>query len=411
MWNKGEAINLLTAFYETIERTVTDPTTTLKTWRHLWMGKDKEMETVFYAQDALNAAVGSLLQNKVVDDNFTHKALSDLIAERFGNAYITSPATSSEMIGSFVDEIVTKKPEQMHVYMAIHGVSVQQRIQIGEFDFIPSKDYAHLGIKSFSPQMEISIKDNVWQNQDHVMVSVPACEAAKAREKAYAEFQWLESAARLFIDSDFYDIGITSYNYSHVENSLVTAEDGSMRSSSSSLKGSPVPLPFEKVFATGNALYRVVDRLGRKNDELSQYQQKIRHDVYLGGLSVRETEPNVAYFLCVAAMEALFQTDTSKYVSPSIAQQIVEAFCYLIADEKHRRGMFEQMRTFYGKRSAFAHGGMDDVMVEDVQLVRSYLRAAILKMIDDPVLATLRSPDEIAARIRDIKFGEKEALK
>lgn len=357
MRNKDEAIKLLTAFYETIERTVEDPTTTSKTWRRLWMGKDKEMETVFYAQDALNAAVDSLLQNKIVDDNYTHKALSDLVADRLGIVYITFSEIFAAKIEALVDELITKKPELMNVYMAIHGVSVQQRTRIGAFDFIPNKDYCNLGVKCFSPQMEDNIKDNVWQNQDHVMVSVLACESVKAREKAYAEFQWLESAARLFVDSDFYDIGITSFNYSHVENSLVTAEDGTMRGSSSSLKGSPVPLPFAKVFTTGNVLYRVVDRLGRKNDELSQYQQKIKHAVYLGGLSVRETEPNVAYFLCVAAMEALFQTDTSKYVSPSIAQQIVEAFCYLIADEKHRRGMFEQMRTFYGKRSAFAHGG------------------------------------------------------
>ena len=411
MRNKDEAIKLLTAFYETIERTVEDPTTTSKTWRRLWMGKDKEMEMVFYAQDALNAAVDSLLQNKIVDDNYTHKALSDLVADRLGIVYITFSEIFAEKIEALVDELVTKKPELMNVYMAIHGVSVQQRTRIGAFDFIPNKDYCNLGVKCFTPQMEDNIKDNVWQNQDHVMVSVLACESVKAREKAYAEFQWLESAARLFVDSDFYDIGITSFNYSHVENSLVTAEDGSMRGSSSSLKGSPVPLPFAKVFTTGNFLYRVVDRLGRKNDELSQYQQKIKHAVYLGGLSVRETEPNVAYFLCVAAMEALFQTDTSKYVSPSIAQQIVEAFCYLIADEKHRRGMFEQMRTFYGKRSAFAHGGAADVTVEDVQLVRSYLRAAILKMIDDPVLMKLKSPDEVAARIRDIKFGMKEVSK
>lgn len=32
-------------------------------------------------------------------------------------------------------------------------------------------------------------------------------------------------------------------------------------------------------------------------------------------------------------------------------------------------------------------------------------------MIDDPVLMKLKSPDEVAARIRDIKFGKKEASK
>lgn len=411
MWNKVEALKSLTVFYETMERTVEDPTSTTKTWRRLWMGKDKEMETVYYAEDKLDVAVDCLLQNKAVDDNFTRKELASFVAERLGLDFISSANSPKKNVENLVGELVNKKPERMNVYMAIHGLAVQQRTSIGEFDFIPAKDYSNLGVKCSHPQMEINIKERVWQNQDHVMISVTACEPAKAREKAYAEFQWLESAARLFVDSDFYDIGITSFNYSHVENSLVTTEDGQMRGTSASLKGSPVPLPFAHVFAPGNCLCRVVDRLGRQERELPQLQQKLRHAVYLGGLSVRETTPGVAYFLCVSAMEALFQADTSKYVSPSIAQQIVEAFCYLIADEANRRNVFEQMRSFYGKRSAFAHGGKSEVTVEDVQLVREYLRVAILKMIDDPTLSSLRSLEDVAARVRDIKFGKKEAVK
>lgn len=411
MWNKVEALKSLTAFYETMERTVEDPTSTTKTWRRLWMGKDKEMETVYYAEDKLGVAVDCLLQNKAVDDNYTSKELASFIAERLGVDFISSANSPKEKVETLVDELVNKKPERMNVYMAIHGLAVQQRTSIGEFDFIPAKDYSSLGVKCSHPQMETNIKERMWQNQDHVMISVEACEPAKAREKAYAEFQWLESAARLFVDSDFYDIGITSFNYSHVENSLVTTEDGQMRGTSASLKGSPVPLPFAHVFAPGNCLCRVVDRLGRQERELTQLQQKLRHAVYLGGLSVRETTPGVAYFLCVSAMEALFQVDTSKYVSPSIAQQIVEAFCYLIADMAKRRDVFEQMRSFYGKRSAFAHGGKSEVTVEEVQLVRAYLRAAILKMIDDPILSSLRSLEDVAARVRDIKFGKKEAVK
>ena len=408
MWNKVEAIKLLTAFYETIERRVEDPSRTSKTWRRLWMGQGNEMETVFYAPNALNAAVDCLLHNKVVDDNYTHKALSDLVADRLGNVYIAFAEVSAEKITALVDELVTKKPELMNVYMAIHGVSVQQRTRIGAFDFIPNNDYCHLGVKCFNQQMEDNIRDNVWQNQDHVMVSVLACESVKAREKAYAEFQWLESAARLFVDSDFYDIGITSFNYSHVENALVTTSEGQMRGTSSSLKGSPMPLPFAKVFANGNHLYRVVDRLGHDPGKLNQLQRRIRHAVYLGGLSVRETAPEVAYFLCIAAMEAMFQSEVDKYVNPGIAQQIIESFCYLIVNEANRRCVFDQMKPFYGKRSAVAHGGRLVVTAEAVCLVRSYLRAAILKMIDDPVLSKLKSSDDVAAMIRDMKFGVKE---
>lgn len=46
-----------------------------------------------------------------------------------------------------------------------------------------------------------------------------------------------------------------------------------------------------------------------------------------------------------------------------------------------------------------------------MQLVRAYLRGAILKMIDDPILSKLRSSEDVATRVRDIKFGEKEVVK
>ena len=40
-------------------------------------------------------------------------------------------------------------------------------------------------------------------------------------------------------------------------------------------------------------------------------------------------------------------------------------------------------------------------------MVRAYLRAAVLKFIDDPVLSSLKSIDEVIALICDKKFGVK----
>lgn len=406
MSKNSEAIRLLMVFYNTIEPSAELTEMPGKTWRRVYV--DGDFVTAFYSEAALIEATVCLLRNKTIEDNYTQKALASLVAERFITVFAKEPNEIQARIDGLLNELLTPTSDVMNVYMNIHGVSVVQRVKLGEFEFIPAADYAKIGIKYFNEQMESHVKEKLWQNHDHVMVSVTARESVKAQEKAYAEFQWLENAARLFVDSDFYDIGITSFNYSSVENSLVTSADGVMRGVSSRLKGSPIPLPFTKVFEPGNNLYRVVDKLGYRQNDLTQLQRRIRHAVYLGGLSAHETVPEVAYFLSVSAMEALFQSDADKYVNPSIAQQIVEAFCYLIVDEKHRRGVFEQMRTFYGKRSAIAHGGKTFVTVDDARLVRSYLRAAILKFIDDPVLSSLKSLDEVSAIIRDKKFGEKE---
>ena len=402
---RTEASRLLSAFYATIESSVEAAKSPGKTWRKVYI--DGTFVSAFYAMSALTDALQCLFKDKRISGKYSQSHLESMIAERLITVYFKEPEKSCERISVLVSELLDAVPKAMNVYMSIHGLSVSMRERIGQYEFVPADDYEKLGIKCYQQQMESHIKKHIWQNHDHVMVSVSACDSVKAREKAYSEFQWLENAARLFVDSDFYDIGITSFNFSHIENSLVTDDSGMTIGSSSSVKGSPVPLPFSRIFEKDNNLYRVVNKLGFSISSLTELQQRIRHAVYLGGLSVHEKVTEVSYFLGVSAFEALFQKETDKYVNPSIAQQIIESFCYLVADESHRRNVFETMRPFYGKRSAFAHGGKTIVSTGDLDLLRAYLRAAILKLIDDPELSRLKTIDEVAALICDKKFGAK----
>ena len=403
--NTLDVKRLLMEFYNTLELSVDLSEMSGKTCQGIRI--DGDFVVAYYSEAKLAEVTSCLIRNKTIGDNYTYKALKSLVSKRIITVFVKEPNEIQIRIDELLKELLTAIPDVMNVYMCIQGMSDVRRVKLGEFEFIPNADYEKIGIKYFNEQIALHIKEDLWRNHDHVMVSVSACESVKAQEKAYAEFQWLENAARLFVDSDFYDIGITSFNCSTVENSLVTSADGVMRGVSSRLKGSPVSLPFTKVFDPGNNLCRIVEKLGRSQNDLTPLQRRIRHAVYLGGLSVHETVPEMAYFLGVSAFEALFQKETDKYVNPSIAQQIIESFCYLVADESHRRNVFETMRPFYGKRSAFAHGGRTIVSTGDLDLLRAYLRAAILKLIDDPVLSGLKTIDEVAALICDKKFGAK----
>jgi hypothetical protein len=396
---KDKVAKLLLAFYNTIEP-ATDPTVMFKkSWQSVDGG------SVFYEQKTLVAAIECLLEDKTIGANYSQHALSQLIATRLTAVFAKEPDQIRTRIDGLLSELSKKAPETMNVFMSIQGVSFSQRMKIGEFEFIPAKDFDRLGLQFPHDNMKSHVKKNMWKNQSHVMVSVSACEPGKAKEKAYAEFQWLENAIRLFIGFDHCDVGISSFRGSSIENSLVTAADGSLRGTSSSLKGAFIPFPLEEALAPGSPFYCVIDKLGRKQNELTELQRRIRHAVYLGGLSVCETVPEIAYFLCVSAFETLFHAETDKYVSPSIAQQIVETFCFLIADEDKRRKTFEQMRPFYGKRSAVAHGGKTKVTHKDIRLVQAYLRGAVLKLVNDPTLSTLKTMDDISNLVRDRKFG------
>lgn len=400
----NEVINVMTAFYRTIEVVEQSSEIVGKTWRKVSI--DGRFVQAYYNEPLLIEVIQCLLKNKKVKNNYSQKALTSLVADRLITFFVRDPVNVKKHIDELLRELYDNTSEEMRVYMSIHGVSVSERVKIGAFEFIPATDYKKLGLKCATEQFEPYV-NNLWRDQDYVAVSVVARESVKAQEKAYAEFQWLENAARLFVDSNFYDIGITSFNYSSVENSFVTFNNGMICGITSRMKGAHENLPFASVFAPNNVLYRVVSELGRKETELTELQQRMRHAVYLGGLSVHETVPEVAYFLAVSALEALFQIDKNKFLSPSIANQIIEAFCFLVAKENDRRRVFEQMRPIYGKRSAVAHGGQLTVTNDDVRLIRDYLRAAILKFIDDPVLSNLVSIDDVAAIVCDKKFGAK----
>ena len=404
-WSKKDAVEALFAFYRTVEPAADENEKKEKKWRGVYI--DGKMAYAFYGERELAHAVAVFMANTSVADRYLSNAVESRIADCLIEHKIMNRGDPREAIIGLVGAIVDTAPEELLVYMPVYGVDVPSgdTYSVGNFLFVPHDGYDALHIKSLPIA---DIKNRMWGDAPHVAVTVRANDTNMAREKALREFQWLENVVRLFVDSDFYDFGITSYNFSRVENALVTTKDGHMRGASSHLRGSPHLLSFRHVFDPQKILYKVVCVIGRRSEDLTPYQCRIRHAVYLGGLSAHETSLPISYFLGVSALEALFQTDTDKYVSPSIAQQIVETFCYLVSDDDKRRQTFEDMRSFYKRRSIVAHGGVTDLSREDVVHVRAYLRAAVSKLLFDPQLSQIHTPQDLAEHIKNVKFGKKD---
>ena len=403
-WSKNDAIETLLAFYQTIEPTADENEMKEKKWRGVYV--DGKMAHAFYGEAELARAVAVFMANTSVADRYLPNAVESRIADCLIEHKIKKLDDPKKAIEGLIVAIVDAKLESLSVYMPAYGIDVPSGgvYSVGDFLFVPRDGYDALNFKAV---FITNIKESIWGDFPHVAVTVLANDSAKAREKALREFQWLENAVRLFVGSDFYDFGITSFNFSHVENAVVATSDGHFRGASSHLKGAPHSMDFAYVFDSKKTLYKVVDAIGRQTKNLTPLQCRIRHAVYLGGLSAHEMSLPISYFLAVSALETLFQVEVDKYVSPSIAQQIVESFCYLIADASHRRQTFEEMRSFYKRRSAVAHGGETDLSRRDVLLVRAYLRAAISKLLFDPVLSQIRTPQDLAEHIKNVKFGKR----
>lgn len=387
MMRNKNAIELLEDYYASI-RNNPGPLNILDEIRHKTKGGR--------IQDVkkLTTAAEKLAQDKHIGDKYSFDWLFSHIEEQMHAIFWQAPTTPSQQIKAFVNELSRSKATEMNVYMPIHGLSFKKKKRVGNFEFIPANPK-----KSGADDI-----NNFLQDQDRVMTTVLACEEGKAEEKAYAEFQWLENAFRLFNDRAFSDVGITSFDYRHADHVLVKTRTGTYCSSNG--KGAVILLALNKALAQNQPTFFVISKLGCDINSLTEMQRRLRHAVHLGGLSVQAPLPAMAFFLCIVAMEALFSNENVGYVSPSIAQTIVEAHCYLLGRKNNRRAIFEQIKSFYHKRSCFAHGNAKNkVTVSDVRLAQNYLRAAILRLLKDPKLSRLKSTDEVREFILEKKFG------
>lgn len=222
-----------------------------------------------------------------------------------------------------------------------------------------------------------------------------------------AQFKWIENAIRFFSYGMMYNAGITNYNAKWTERIIVARKGSDAASLTSSVQGAMVPLPIEGTLRTKEFI-RLVSSLGDSSSQLTEMQKRIRHAVYLCGLSMQTVDLSVGYFLCIAALESLFCKQENPYVSPSISQQMIEAFCFLIVDEDNRRECFDNMRDLYRNRSAVAHGGEKEISVDDIVRARVCLFMAVQKLLMDESLSKIATISDLQSLIKDIKFGAKK---
>lgn len=346
--------------------------------------KNRDIGTKWSSANLLDKLEDVLLANKV-------KGVSDIRQE----------------LQVFCSDVSGKPPAEYVVCMPIYGVAIAkgQCISVGKYSFMHA-DY--LTQQKFSKIVGMDAAcspSDFWHTECFVCVDVCACEATKAKELAMAEFKWIENAIRFSLPSKMYGAGITSYDDKRIERIVVAVKGSDIAGLSSSVKGPLVPIKIESIAYT-REFRCMLEVLGKPSAQLTELQKRIKHAIYLCGLSMQSTELSVSYFLCVAAMEALFCKQENPYVSPAIAQQIIEAFCFLLIEEKDRRQCYDELKDLYGNRSAIVHGGEKEFTEGDILKVRMFLVFAVDKLLMDSTLSKLKTVRELQELVRDIKFGK-----
>ena len=407
-WDKQVAVSAIRAYYDSIEltvRAVSPKDAAKRYWRAAQCKKGRVCAFVDYAK--LMLAVESIYENPFVAANFARKTIED----RVGNNCIVQFVDGGVNLDVFIDDLIAsfvraiQKP--INVYMAVYGAVVTERFRIGQYEFIPGDQFDTLNLINLPVDMRESVKKQLWDNRPHVCVTVEACDGAKAKELACPTFQWLENAVRLFLDDKVCDFGVTTFDFRWAEHSLAISQDGYFANFNSQLRGCIEAFDLVEKLNDCKALRLVIENLGKNQTELNSFRQGMRQAIYLAGLSKKESNIAVAYFLCISAMERLFARQGDPYVNPSIAQQIVEAFCLLLATDKYRRKLFDDFQDAYRKRSAVAHGAAEAISEEELLGAQHLLRDAVVKLLTDPELSKISDLKQAQDMIKDIKFGKR----
>lgn len=359
------------------------------------------------------ARLAKIVDGLMLNHAINSKWSSDRLLVKLIDILLESKASGIEdvkpKVDAFVKEIYEKLPVEYEICMPIYGVSIAKDscIEVGKYsflhiDYLTRKKFSRIVGVDFDPT-----KSEFWNAECFVCISICACEDVKAKELAMAQFKWIENAIRLFSYGMMHNAGITNYNAKWIERIIVARKGGEVAGLASSLRGPAVPLKIESVMQAKEFI-RMISLLGDPSSSLTEMQKRIRHAIYLCGLSTQAVDLSVGFFLCVAALEALFCNKEDPYVCPSTSQQMLEAFCYLIVDEDKRRECFDAMRGLYRIRSAFAHGGEKELSGEDVLYVRLYVFAAISKLLTDENLSKMATLSDMQSLIKDIKFGKKK---
>ena len=353
--------------------------------------------------------VAGLMLKHVISSKWSSGRLLDKLMDVLLESKVSGIEDVKPKVEAFVKDIYEKSPVEYEICMPIYGVSIAKDscIEVGKYSFIHI-DY--LVRKKFPRIVGVdsdSAKREFWNSECFVCVSVCACEEAKAKELAMAQFKWIENAIRFFSYGMMDNAGIIKYNAKWTEHIIVAIKGSETAGLTSSVQGPIVPLPIEGTLRTKEFI-RIVSLLGDPSSQLTEMQKRIRHAVYLCGLSMQTVDLSVGYFLCISALESLFCKQESPYVSPSISQQMIEAFCYLIVDEDNRRECFDNMREMYRNRSAIAHGGEREMSVDDIVSARVCLFMAIQKLLMDEDLSKIATMSDLQSLVKDIKFGTKK---
>ncbi len=155
--------------------------------------------------------------------------------------------------------------------------------------------------------------------------------------------------------------------------------------------------------ATNNGNERIWEILSKPNK--NQVEKKILKAIKWIGLSIEETQLDVACAEIAFAFESLLKADETSVISPSIQGQIADSVAFICGETADERiKIVNDFKTFYRYRSAIAHGAEKSTDI-NYQKYLNMIKNVVINLLTDDSLNKCTSLDELNSLINSKKYG------
>lgn len=305
---------------------------------------------------------------------------------------------------SLFEELKAVSIADYSVFREIHGITIknlQQPYVLGPFTIYNFASHRRL----IEAKTEVS-PEHLWENSTPsylIEVIVKARHSEKAEEIADRYFEKFELCLRFAIGfyTDRYEVGILNYRGLRHHKAYIFSTD--VISHSHKNQGAFEHIPIDNKYFTERGFDRMWHILKMENP--SELQKRLLLAIEWAGQSYNELSLSSGFLKAAIALEILFTHNEKTLVNASILSQISEGIALILGNNADDRLRIEKdLKRLYSMRSAITHAGKADVSEEDLFLIFSYCRNAILTIMTAPSLRDLQSISDIHEHLKKLKY-------
>ena len=124
------------------------------------------------------------------------------------------------------------------------------------------------------------------------------------------------------------------------------------------------------------------------------------------GKCINDLDNVIAFIKCMFAIESLLNSNPKGLITASVANKIVDRATFILCKNFHESKKLKKfLDHLYKERSAIAHGGKQDVNVNDLHQAFLIAKKLVIKIITDSELKNLGNIEDLQTCIEKKKFS------